>query len=1306
MEMDKIGMEKLGDYNYPTWKIQMKSILLNKKQWAVVRDGPPAAAAGDAAASGVAPPVQTDSEEALGTMCLYVGKQYLRMVADCPTAKAAWDMLAERHASQSLSRQLFLKQELRQISKSTGETVGQYVARVLELRGALADAGKPVDEEDLISVMIEGLPTEYFQFVTMLKYRGPALTLHGVLSDLQQFEQDLSRRGGGKPALGQAAKAYAANGPGDGNRPPFRGRGGRQQQQGGGGGRGSRADLQCHYCKKLGHFKSECHKLKEDLAKGAGPSGGPAAAYTSTVDKTSHGKSAGVWLLDSGATNHMTGDSTLLSDFTPINHPVHSYGGSVAATGKGNAMIHTAEAPEGILLRDVLYVPGAPANLFSTHKLDKAGSTMVQYGGAMTITHNGRKIATAPCGPDGLYRLTSTKAGAAAFYSKPAETAELWHRRFGHLGYDNLAKLASCGMVTGMNVAAGEFSEANTSVCEPCIMAKQHREPFTKSDSKSTRPLQLVHMYVCGPMPAPSLGGSRYFATYLDDFSRLSLVQPIERKSDVTALTRDVLRLWETQSGHTVQSVRTDGGGEYINNKLEEFFSSKGIQHQKTVPYTPQQNGAAERLNRTLNERVRAMLEDSQLPDELWAEAATTACYIRNRSPVSGESKTPWQLFHGSKPDVKMLRTFGATAYAHVPAQLRKKLDNKSQRGIMVGYAPDTKGYRILLEDASITVSRDVMFDEGSSPATADLTPQASNKKATAEEAAAEAATASDAEAQEAVGAGSSEGPPEPPASGKPAQRRSTREHRQPGEWYKAQANLAVADVKEPSTYEEALASEHSKEWRAAMDAEIASLAVNNTWELEERPSGAKVIPVKWVFKIKGNTTGEVERFKARLVVKGYMQREGVDYGEVYAPVSKHTSLRAILSITAADDLELHSMDIKTAFLNGKLEPGTYVDQPLGYHEGGPNTVAHLHRSLYGLHQAPRAWHLCLTEELKDMGFKTATADPSLFTYQHMTGQILLLVYVDDLLIAASSKDAIAYVKDKIQAAFDTRDLGEATSFLGMSIERDRANRTIKLAQSNMVADLQDRYGLKDAQQKSTPLSPSVQLDITGGEPLDTSVFPYRALVGSLLYISVCTRPDISYSVGALGKYNDKPSTAHWTAAKNVLRYLKGTAKRGINFGGGSNIILGYSDADFAGDKTTRRSTTGYVFLLNGGAICWCSRRQRSVTTSTTEAEYVAQGLATKEALWLRKLLRDLGKDVPTIKIMADNQSAIKLANNLGTSDRSKHIDVQIHFVRERVADKEVEFEYISSKEMVADALTKALPEIPFSFCRDNMGVR
>ena len=461
-------------------------------------------------------------------------------------------------------------------------------------------------------------------------------------------------------------------------------------------------------------------------------------------------------------------------------------------------------------------------------------------------------------------------------------------------------------------------------------------------------------------------------------------------------------------------------------------------------------------------------------------------------------------------------------------------------------------------------------------------------------------------------------------------------------------------------------------------------------------------IPVKWVFKLKRNSSGEIERYKARLVAKGFRQREGVDYEEVFAPVSKYTTVRALLALAASQDLEIHQLDIKTAFLNGDLEEDVWIQQPEGY-ETDPNLACHLRKSLYGLKQAPRAWHIKLREELESMGFHPSAADPALFI-KPGDDPIYLLTYVDDILIITRRTETVNETKAKICATFEARDMGAASTFLGMDIIRDRTAHTISLVQRRLTNDLLDRHGMAECKPLSVPLSTAIKLT-KDGEPLDTSVNNYSQLIGSLMYLSISTRPDIAQAVGALARYMATPTDAHWQAAKGVLRYIASTPTYGITFGGNDHELEAYCDADSAGDIDTRRSTTGYVFLLNGGAISWSSRLQPTVAASTTEAEYMAADYSIKEGLWLRTLLRELGMKINTITICADSQSAIKLLKNPVFSMRSKHIDVIYHFARERVERKDVAFTYISTDKMVADILTKPLTTSKFNYCRSAMGM-
>ena len=1049
------------------------------------------------------------------------------------------------------------------------------------------------------------------------------------------------------------------------------------------------------------------------------------------------------WVLDTGASQHITNDNRLMLDEQPITGSSITFGNGakVPAVSVGSVPI-TVGVGQTFTLRDVLFVPTATANLLSVSSANRYGVKFSFGPTTCTISSRGAVVATGSCRENGLFYLTGL-AEQAALSARSAVSAELWHRRFAHLGVDNMIRLQELGMVTGMNLPVTALRELQATVCEPCALAKQHRSPFPKGTLDATRPLELLHMDLCGPMPQVSLGGSKYFITFLDDFTKLSVVRPIARKSDTAATVKDVIAMLETQSGQQLLVARTDNGGEYINEPLGAYFKGKGVVPQTSVSYTPQQNGAAERLNRTLQERVRAMLADSGLPESVWAEAVSTANFIRNRSPVGSRDKTPWELFFGSKPDVSELRTFGAIAYAWVPAHKRNKLQPRSERGVLVGYQPHCKGYRVMMPDGSVTVSRDVRFDESppaSKPGTAASEgdwepdepeldqpepsarstdqPQLGDGSNGQQEPGAHmpqplpqlGAIMPQLQATQPQGAGQQGLPPQqdssagPGAPGEP-RRYPSRERRAPTDWWRA--GVAMSAAAEPTTLEEALESPNAAEWQQAMDEEMASLHEHHTWVLEPTPPGVTPIPARWIFKIKRDAKGGIERYKARLVAKGYRQREGIDFDEVFAPVSKYSTLRALLAVVAASDLELHQLDIKTAFLNGELKETVYLEQPPGYKEGSGEQSCRLQRALYGLRQAPRAWHEKLCQELERFGFVESSSDPSLFMRPSQDSMVFVLVYVDDILIAARDLASVAEVKAQLMASFEARDLGEAQLFLGMTISRDRGSKMVKLSQERMTRELAAKFGLGEAKGKSVPISTSVRLAKGDGEPLDVGLHPYSGLVGSLMYLAVCTRPDIAQSVGALGRYMAAPTDTHWQTAKGVLRYLSSTADLGLTWGGpGAQLGLeAYCDADYAGDVDTRRSTTGYVFMLNGGAISWSSRRQQTVAASTTEAEYMAAAHAVKEALWVRKLLDDLQQPVETVLIRADNQSAIKLLKNPVFGQRSKHIDVAYHFARERVASKEIEFLYVDTKLMVADVLTKAVPEAKLAFCRTGMGV-
>lgn len=522
-----------------------------------------------------------------------------------------------------------------------------------------------------------------------------------------------------------------------------------------------------------------------------------------------------------------------------------------------------------------------------------------------------------------------------------------------------------------------------------------------------------------------------------------------------------------------------------------------------------------------------------------------------------------------------------------------------------------------------------------------------------------------------------------------------------------AAVNLSATVEEEPTSYEEAINSPEGVEWRRAMEEEMSSLHVNGTWTLEKPPHGTKLLPVKWVYKKKRGADGQVLRYKGRLVVKGFAQRKGIDYNEVFAPVAKYSTMRALLAKAAAEGLHLHQLDVKTAFLNGDLEEDIWMQQPPGF-SGGEGLACHLKKSLYGLKQAPRAWNSCLLKELEALGYRAVDADACLFVKETEKDTVWLLVYVDDILLAAKHLATIVAEKAALAGVFDIHDMGKVCRHLGMDITRDLEAGTLTLSQKRMAVEVVAKYGLSDANGRVLPLQTSTKLEpAKPGEPLlDTSKYAYAEAIGSLMYLVVCTRPDLAQAVGALARHVNKPTWQHWLCLKGVLRYLAGTLDLGITYSKSKPVLEAYCDADYAGDVDSRKSTSGFVFLMHGGAMSWGSHLQTVVAASTTEAEFIAAASATKEALWLHSLLKALGRPVATIDIKCDNQGAIKVMKHPIASKRTKHIDVAYKFACFYVRRGDVAFQYCATAVMVADIMTKPLPQAKFEFCRSNMGMR
>ena len=957
---------------------------------------------------------------------------------------------------------------------------------------------------------------------------------------------------------------------------------------------------------------------------------------------------------------------------------------------------------------------------------------------------------------------------SASSWGRKEQEALRWHRRLAHAHGGTIAAALEKGMVLGVEgTTAQALRKLGAAPCEPCILGKKPRAPFPARGTKEDQPLALVHMDLCGPIRLEDGGWEpeRYMLTLVDDCTGLLATRFMRTKSEVPLAVQHTLAELElrAQGGARVRAVQTDRGTEFNNCTLHAWYKQRGIRQCTSAPYTPQQNGKAERAQRTVIEGARTLLVHSGLPRRYWMEAARVAVVARNVLPQEGRSSTPFELFTGSKPDISAFQVFGCVAYVRVPEVKRTKLEDRFRKGTFLGYEKGTAAWRVEV-DGEVIASRDVVFDEGTmGPASAyagrapamevqaagtdaalldgltgrgDQAQQpgvpAPPQAAPAPQQPAPAGQQAMQQAQQGVGGEADPGGAAPQeAAPRLGVRVSQRANKGvPPERYRSAAVAAVADgaaaagvtatsggsggnggsskacgIPVPQTYEEAMGSDQREQWQLAMDEEMACLLERGTWRLVEPPPGAKVIKGKWVYSLKLGPKGELERFKARYVAKGCSQREGVDYTEVFAPTGRSTTLRSLLAIAAAERYVVHQLDVKTAYLYGDIEEEVYVQQPPGYVTDA-SLACRLEKALYGTRQGARAWNKKLTEEMREMGFEPTAADPSLFVgwVETAEGSVRVLVHVDDMLIAAPTHGAAEAFKAALGAKFAVKDLGVAKFFLGMEIEQ--RDGEIVLSQKRYSREIVEEFGMGGAAPAETPMEPGFQWGRSGEDEPFEDGDRYRSAVGALLYLANNTRPDLAFSVGVLARHMAAPSVANWAQVKRVLRYVKGTADKGLHFGGQKEPWFeGYSDSDW-GQDPSRRSTTGYVFTLNGAAVSWQSTRQRTVATSTMEAEYQAAASASREGLWLRQLGGDFGLGLGKVQVWGDNSAALSLIKNPIVSNRSKHIDIVHHFVRERHVRGEVVYEYCPTASNVADVLTKALPVGDFVRFRAQLGVR
>ncbi|KAJ4702077.1 Retrovirus-related Pol polyprotein from transposon TNT 1-94 [Melia azedarach] len=765
-----------------------------------------------------------------------------------------------------------------------------------------------------------------------------------------------------------------------------------------------KSKVRCYNCQKFGHYASACRAYNNEVEEKANyveeKNQGDETVLLAYKDNS--GGQENTWYLDTGASNHMCGKRSMFVELDESTNGNVSFGddSKIAVKGRGNILIQLKDGRHQFI-GNVYYVPNMKSNILSLGQLLEKGYDIHMKDYSLFIRDDkGNLITKVKMSKNRMFSLNIQNDVAKCLKACYKDASWLWHLRFGHLNFGGLELLAKKEMVRGL-----PYINHPNQLCEGCLHGKQFRKSFPKESTfRAKKPLELIHADVCGPFKPRSLGNNNYFLLFIDDFSRKTWIYLLKQKSEVFGAFKKFKAAVEKESGRQIKAMRTDRGGEFTSKEFQEFCEANGIRRFLTVPRSPQQNGVAERKNRTILNIARSMLKSKRLPKEFWAEAVSTAVYLSNRSPTrSVWGKTPQEAWCGRKPGISHLRVFGSVAHVHVPDERRTKLDDKSESFIFIGYDSSSKGYKLYNPNSKkIMISRDVIFDEEGEwdfgPDVDDFNFFPLFEEEPIMEQAGEAREEPTTPHTPPTSPTTNNQGDSPPSFLKERNEERTRSFQDLYEVTERLDNLTLfclfAEC-EPMSFGEAIQDE---KWRNAMDEEIKAIVKNDTWELVSLPKGHKAIGVKWVYKVKQNSKGEIERYKARLVAKGYSQRAGIDYDEVFAPVARLETVRLIISLAAQNKWKIHQMDVKSAFLNGVLEEEVYIQQPTGFEvKGQEDKVLKLRKALYGLKQAPRAWNSRIDKYFQKNGFTKCPYEHALYI-KIKDGDILIVCLYVDLL--------------------------------------------------------------------------------------------------------------------------------------------------------------------------------------------------------------------------------------------------------------------------------------------------------------------
>lgn len=1341
---DSIRLRQRSDW--VSWYGYMKAKLMRKRVWHLVN--PPADAAG-IAGQGAPERSIADSMMACGLILETLHQSVRKVVQDMEDPEALMKRLKDmffRATPANLSEMLH---ELWTLEMPPSRRIDDAICEIDRLASDIEAQGGTIDDAHKVAILHSILrkSSMYRPLVMQFNAQGavkvpgrdgdelvaviPRMSYEDVCDACRVYETTLT------PA------DYAADS----------GHGALIAQQRGGNKKagGKDQEKKCRSCKEVGHWWRDCTKFPPGTCWKCGskdhkkkecpqltPKHSAMIAVASSVPED--------FVLDSGATAHIVNRKDYLKNVKPTSQSVAGvHGGDGLARAEGNLHCFPGTA---------LYLPGTTHNLLSVLQLGNHGWRADFQGRKATLTApDGSSFHAEAAHNSSLYRLSSHQCFIAT--TEDNSSMVVWHNRLGHPSDKVLHSVCKDFVDTS------QWPSELPIQCVDCVQSKLTKAPVNRSTTHEEsdaklRPGEVLHMDLIGPMEDASVVGGFYYDCQVKDrATRMLFRAPLVRKTgSATAVAVATMIDKElTPFGRVCKVIVPDRGSEFNNKDFLMMCAERGMEVKFIASDTPAHNGLVERAHRTVVTIARCLLNTAKLPGKFWSEAIEYATYLCNAMPTKGlpDSLPPFYHWTGEMPSLKNLLTFGSKVFFLSPGG---RFGKTAGEGVYLGPARDTSGGAVRVWNPAterIIISRDIRIVEPApvaepaviEPAVAAAVPVAPVKDASSQEEEVDSDYASDSDSSDDDTMRGLVHSDEEDEGGYDDVIEAARPHREaqiqqgnlrelyqgrramqqgspplsPPAPRRVSARIAAQAVAAVEPDHVAMISdttvgddsEDDAVWIPPKKEELGSLKGQDVFDVTKRIPDRRTVTTKWVLSKKTDANNKFLRRKARLTARGFSQLPGVDYDAVSAPVISKEAIRVVFAVGTLLGWQLEQFDVKTAYLHAPLDKEVYVEPPSDFLElwgdqlspeerqiladGG---VLRLNKALYGLKQSGRCWYEKLCQVMQGLGMEPTAVEPCLFVSKNS----MALVHVDDgIAVVTAPKGDMERLFSALGAEFEIVRLGFPHHYTGMTIDR-QDNGDIVLHQRGYIEAMAAKYAPGE-HHKIIPMPFGAALP-SAGPPGDIKLF--REIIGSLLYTSVCTRPDITTALSILSRHMSAPTAAHVSRARGIVSYLAGTPELGIRFTcQGELQISVYCDASFAPDEDHRRSRTGYVVMVNNAPVAWKSQLQPVIAHSTAEAEYIALCDAVRDAVYIRRILEAMHVSHPQpIVVYEDNQVAKRMAEEVSTR-RSKHIDIKFHYVREQVASGAVIIKDCRSADMVADILTKPLARQQFTALRQRL---